>query len=78
MLIMYESINEREHYQTLQQEVKQYRLARQALKGRQKNQQIFCRVMNWLGSHLYIWGNHLLEHYGTTPKTTVLVRKHSG
>jgi len=66
------------HYQDLKQEAERSRLAHQALEGRRKNRQLYCRALSWLGSHLYIWGNHLLEHYGTAPKTTVLVRKHSG
>jgi hypothetical protein len=59
-----EHMVELQHYYDLLHEAEQERLARQALKGRPRNQNALCKALSWLGSHLSGWGNQLQERYG--------------
>jgi hypothetical protein len=66
-----------DRYYALLHEAEQYRLARQALEGRPKNQKIWCKGLSWFGSRLSAWGNQLQERYGFAVQVTTSVSGHS-
>ena len=77
MSLWMENLNELKHYHDLLHEAEQDRLARQALAGRPKSQDAWCKALGWLGSRLSAWGKQLQEHYGTAVANTPLVQRHS-
>ena len=72
-----EHLIEMDRYYALLREAEQYRLARQALEGRQKHQAAWCKALSWLGSRLSAWGNQLQQHYGSSVPVTTSVSGHS-
>jgi hypothetical protein len=77
MSLRMEPMNELQHYYDLLREAEHERLVREALKGRPKNQNAWCKGLGWLGSCLSAWGRQLQERYGTTVVVTSYVRRHS-
>jgi hypothetical protein len=53
----------KEHYQDLLREGARARLVREALAGRDLNQPLFCRTLNWLGHCLEAWGRRLQQRF---------------
>lgn len=66
-----------EHNDDLLREAKQDSHVRQALAGRPKNPNAWCKALGWLGLRLTAWGIELQERYGTATSVTTLVERHS-
>ena len=69
--------NEMDHYHALLREAEQYRLARQALEGRQMNQAVWCKGLSWLEARLSAWGSQLQEQYGFAVQVSTSAVEHS-
>ena len=58
------SLIHQERYKDLLREAERYRLAQQALAGREKRDRFHRRALTWLGGRLVAWGWRLQERYG--------------
>jgi hypothetical protein len=50
---------QKEYYQDQMRAAAQYRLAREAQAGRERNEPFYASAMHWLGQRLVAWGQDL-------------------
>jgi hypothetical protein len=54
---------QQEYYRDQMRAAAQYRLAREAQAGRQRNEPLYASAMHWLGQRLVAWGQGLQGRY---------------